>query len=845
MERGIIKYVLVFLSLFLSFNATQGNNISDASGGDYVTFKVVIEREDIGVVGSICFDEIVFVNLIELMDILGFPYQWESKTKKFKVCCPTPKNCLTIQQDSLIRQDSISIFPDSVILYDEDALYVRSSSISTLLGIECSVIFQSLKIKIEKRDDFPVLVLRDQEIRRKRMMNGRENILFHKVDTLPLSLSRLSSLGYALSANSSKEGLVDSYNTVVSANGEFLKGALHLNYNHTGGELSSVPDQFTLKHSYTLRYKWLKQLSFFRDYSNLTLDLDGYASGVYLSNDNTTFFNMRYYLYKGRTRPNTEVEIYNNSTLVSFISSDSLGNYEVIIPVNSGVNNISAVTFNAYGESISDDKTIYMPQNMEPHKKFRYAFSAGYADSRKSFSGVSFAYGLTPYITVTALAEAMYAHGNIVSLAGVGFKFALSPGFQGGVDYLPGVKYAANLTGNVKRFLGYNVSYEEYKSNQTIIASAPLRSFKMDLTTEIPFFRLSNNLTFSLRQNNYKSSNSFSSNIRWNMFLRDLSASIYATSSSQKSFTIDNINLGTRLGYRITNRIYNELNYSCFYSRNDHRVRNRVQYQLAKKLMGNLSVEYQSMHKNFIAELGVTFRFPWMTIGSNMRMNNAEWTLNNSISGGMNFYKNKTIDFSNQSLSGSSLHVALFVDKNGNGKYEKDEEIIEGGKVIVKTGAEISYKKSGAYFRNIAPENAFKLVIPRQVFKDISWQITPIEMAIYLAPYQSRSLFFPVKVISEIAGYVFVLDKGKQEFLQNIPIEITHTRNGNTIKLITDEWGSYSYLGLTAGEYEISIESDQLIVVGENKIHITIPEANEGEQLEGLDFEVRIRDDVK
>jgi hypothetical protein len=94
-----------------------------------------------------------------------------------------------------------------------------------------------------------------------------------------------------------------------------------------------------------------------------------------------------------------------------------------------------------------------------------------------------------------------------------------------------------------------------------------------------------------------------------------------------------------------------------------------------------------------------------------------------------------------------------------------------------------------------------------------------------------------VKVISEISGCVFRLNNGQQEFLENVIVEVRSLNNGNSMKLLTDEWGTYSYLGITAGEYEISIISDQVKVVSDKTLHLIIPESEEGDQLDGLDFE--------
>lgn len=842
MERNSLGYIslnvlfLLFLPVGFVFPSAKYSDIGLNDEDDLITFKLLIGRNEIGSIENICREEMVYICMSQLMDLLGYTYQWKSEEELFSSCCPDSKHCFSVKKNNIIRNDTTYIIPDSLIIYANQNLYLHSSYIKLVCSFDLNVIFQSLKVAVDDKVIFPVIRLRDLEIRRKRMINGKENIQLQNVDTLSLKMARLNSVGYALSANISGKG-VDSYNTVVSTNGSFLKGALSLNFNHSKSK-NYKADQLTFKLDYMLQNKLLKQITFFRDYNTFKMNLGGYSSGIYLSNDNTSFFNKRYYLYKGKTRPNTDVEIYNNKTLVSFISADSLGHYETIIPVTGGTNTISAVTFNDYGESISDEKIIYMPVNLEPAKKFKYVITSGYSDANRLFAGLSTAYGVTSHLTVTADTEIILDHGKISGIAGVGLKLGWKQWFQASADYFPFVKYEFNLTGNLYRYIGYNILYEHYSKGQNQIQNAPIRNFQANLSTEIPIRSLQNNLSLSIQQTDYFSGGNFCSYIRGNLFKNNLSSSIHVTSNSQQSFKIENITFGGRFGYRINKRIYNDFNYDYFTSIKDHRFRNRLQYQFATKFFGTVDLQYFTKNRNFMAEIGIVYRIPSLTIGSNIRVDNNLWSVNSSISGGFNRYANNKIDFSNRSLSGSSLHVALFVDKNGNGKYETDEEIIEDAKIIVKTGAETVKRKSGSYFRNISPYYAFKLIIPRQSFRDISWQVTPVEKAICLLPYQSRSLYFPVRVISEISGKVFKMNNGKPICLKNVLITITHKENGNVIKVLTDEWGFYSYWGLTVGTYEVALDMEKLNVKGERILYVDIPESSDGVQLEEVDFEV-------
>lgn len=807
------------------------------SDDEYVVFKLIVNQEEVGQIETIFRPEGIYVSLLEGMEKLGYRFDYDAARGRFSTYCPDKDHPIRLHADTLYTVAGQQLLPDSLLIIRPQNLYLRSDYFVPLCGIRLEVVFQSLKIIIKSDQPFPFEALYQQTLRQQKFKSSREKYKQEEVDSIPLSKLRLNTLGYALAGSVSKSGF-DGYDALLSTNSEVLRGALNLNYNYSAQKTGSR-QEFNFRHTYEYDHRWLRQLAFFRQPGTVLMsDLDGYANGVYLSNDNALFFNRRYYLYKTKTRPNANVEIYSNGELASFVTSDSLGNVEAIVPVMEGMNNLAAAVVNEYGQSVSSEQSVYISPDMLPRKQFRYQFSSGVSDSGLFFSGLTAEYGVSAFLTVSARAEALLKEKHPSALLGAGFKLMIWQWLQLGAEYYPEVKQKFLLTGTTNRYLGYTLTYEQYRKGQQLLPLAPLKDMRLSISSELPFRHLQNGVSFSLRDLRYTAGTSFSSSLRVNIFKGSFLFAGQLTTASQKSFRFENLAYGVRIGYRFKQDFYNELNYDRQPSINEHSFRNRFQFKLANNLQGNATASYYVRSKYISADVGVTYRLPWVTLRGGARSSFPEWGVNAGVEGSVRLYPNHKIECDNRNSAGASLHVAVFADINGNLSYDKGEPILSDAKVLLKTGAEISRKPSGIYFRNIAPGHAFRVIVPRQPLSDISWQITPFEKVLYLSPGQSHSLYVPVQVISEIAGEVYGMEKGKRKPMRGVKIRLVRQSDNYTITERTDEWGCYYFNSLTAGTYTLEPQSDHpaLSFKGQQRT-VVVPEGAEGIQLEGISFE--------
>lgn len=832
-RRSEIKrlYILFVFQLILSVPSVA------QSEDEYVVFKLIVNQEEIGQIETIYRPEGIYVSLPEGMNKLGYRYEYDAAKSFFSTCCLDKEHCFQLHADTLDTASGRRLLPDSLLIIRPQNLYLRSDCFDPLCGIQTEINFQSLKINIKSDKTFPFEALHRQMLRQQDFKTSRENNRLETVDTIPLRKMYLNTLGYVLTGNFSKNGL-EGYDALISTNSELLRGALNLNYNYSAQKTSSR-QELNFRQTYEYDHRWLRQLAFFRQPGTILMsDLDGYANGVYLSNDNVLFFNRRYYIYKTKTRPNANVDIYSNGELASFVTADSLGNVEAIIPVMEGENTVSAVIVNEYGQSASTEQSVYISPDMLPRKQFRYQFSSGISDSGMQFTGLTAEYGATNFLTVSSRAETILKGKHFSVLSGVGFKLMLWKWLQLGADYYPKVKHRLLLTGSTNRYLGYTIVYEEFRKEQRILPLAPLKDFRVSINSELPFLNLQNGITFSLRDLRYRSNTSFTSSLRLNIFRGNFLFSGYLSTVSRKSFVFENFTYGGRIGYRIKQDFYNELSFDRQPSINKYIFRNRFQFKLINNLQGNVTADYHAGSKYTSIELGITYRIPWATLRGSARTAFPEWNVNTGVEGSIRLYPNHNLECDNRNTTGASLHIAVFADINGNQSYDKGEPIIPEAKVLIKTGALITTKASGIYFRNIAPGHAFKVIIPRQPLVDISWQITPFEKVLYLSPGQSHSLYVPVQIISEIAGEIYAMDKEKRKPVRGIMVKLVRQGDNYTVTEHTDEWGTYHFNNLTTGIYTIEPQPHNPDLTFKEQCRtVVVPEGAEGIQIEGVNFE--------
>ncbi|MGL4292673.1 MAG: hypothetical protein ACRCSQ_03730 [Bacteroidales bacterium] len=792
------------------------------------------------------------VRLFEILDMLEFRYvaNWE-------------RHIFTsfIEQDRWYRisGDTIQLWNGTILPQKTKArwsvsndLYVTPAFLEEFYQLETALKFEDMAVFITSKNSEVYRQNKERIRRLEQEKKIKEENTFLNVDTLRLANLKINAFSYTFSQNSNY-GKTTNYffDAQNSLRGELLSGAFYLRYNYGSGKRrGGVFDNLRFNwERLDLKSKLVKSVFVNHDFANLITSTGGYASSVTLSNTSKQASLERTYLYEGKTLPDSRVEVYNNNQIIEYVNSDSLGYFSVEIPVSDAENNLKAITYNALGIPVVDAKLAYVPTGAVGKGDLIYRLTTGVSDNGDLFINPLFEYGVYPWLSVLLGNETVVRVGagfhnrrkDNTSAALLGLRASYPKWGCLDLKYMPAQLIQLRFSVNYA-FLRTNVSYEHRSSHQTISNTLIKDLLQMNLSGN--FNRgISGNYMLGLNYYSYQKGlkpmqNSFASVNIW----RKSVTGNFTINTMSDYFRFRNPVFSTRVGVYLNKKIYNELMLEYSSGKIDRfRIGNRLNVQFKNKLTAFVDASYQFKGMQRYVNVGISWRLPFMLVNAGSSCNFSNTNTYAQLSGSVLFQGN-TIGFSDMVSTSSSLNVALFVDANGNGRRDKGEPLIQNPKMQIFTAAAKTEMSDGVIFTGSAPNKPFRLSVPQQKLGDISWQIDDYNKSLILMPYQTRCLFIPVKVITEIAGQVTCSCNGQVDYVKNVFITITDESTGEQKRVMTDDWGNYIYMGLTCGSYLVDISPVSLKNHGMTKQdpiqthRLEIKPALEGLQLDGFDF---------
>lgn len=800
-----------------------------------VSFKIYIHRTELGFIDAISSDTTLWLDLPALTAALGLEFTFHTDSLYFSTCLPDAKHCFVIHADTLIQNGTLQNLHNRLIWRDNNRLYIQTDLLHKLSGLTLDINTKSLSVSILNGDSIPTILRKEQELKREIQFQKKLQAIHTKADTIPVRDFHWSSLGYSISPTISTNGTI---NFIASGNmtAELLKGAFYANYNYSGFSTYN-------RHLVTFRWdnrrinsSWLKQLSLVRTYSNLIMRTHGYSNGIYISNDLWNHSEKREYTFQGNTTPLTPVEIYTNGQLQEYIHSDSAGHYSTILPISPGDNKITAIAYDEYAIPMRHDATLFLPPDMQPEGKLSYKAAAGYIDDGNIYLNGNLAYGISDFLTLRFATENILYRNHLRSIAILGGSYAYRKTLRINTEYIPTVRWNAYISTNYREKISTSLFYEKYQKGQNKITYAPLQHLRFSLNSEIPLWYTNSLINLNIEHYKYEYASTFYTDLRWFLYLRRLTLSFSLATNAQNTIELARPVYGIQLGYYFRGKLYNELSYDYFSYFGQSRIRNRINYQSSNSFRFFIDTNYEFTFRHFNLSFGITWRLPTLEINTSTNVTRNFASTTTQASGSVLFYGKGIHTFTNRYIAGASLHVALFLDLNGNNQYDRGEQIMPNTKVLVNSVSECVRNKHGIFFLNIPADYMFRMVVPNQQFDDISWQVTPFERVLLLSGYQEKSIYVPIHIVSEVIGQVNCAERP----VADLPIVITNTATGKEITVSTDDWGFYNYTGLTCGTYRIDIPEEVLssrhLQTTTSALELQIPMSREGILIEGKDF---------
>lgn len=819
--------VIFFFCICINIRATFAQEPEEA------IFKLTANEWMLGDVRVVSLDTLVWISLSDLAERLGYDYSVEPEKFMFNTCLPVAGNCFTFRRDTLSFQNRNTVCANQLVWID-GAPYADNRLLHDLTGIKIEVNYRGLVVILHSDILFPVILRQQQEEKRRliRSVTIRKTV----VDSFPSSLFRLSSVGYNAAFYTPLTQGVNSVNAGGNLTGIVCGGALRVLYNYSS--LASKDDKHysTFLWDYqNFRLGWVRQASLFRRYSGFIMHTSGYANGVYFSNEVLGQVETRRYRLDAVALPGQGVEIRNNGKFIDYVQADSNGRYTCDVPMTAGDNQLLTTAYDKFAIPFSVEKAVRLYPDMQPDKKLSYKASAGWVDDGNKFLTSQWYYGLTNFLTLRAGNEILWDH-RFQTLFTVGGSYVPGKDFRINAEYIPTVRWNTSVNMGYKNKIHSTLFYEHYQKNQTKVLYAPQSRLSFDLNAELPLAGLRSLLNVGMQYYEYPFMQSFNLNFRQNFYFRQLTAGWFLSSVSQRFLTAERWTCGVRAGYYLRNGWNTELTYEYSTFPWQSRLRNRINYQKGRTLSFYTDTDYEFYHRGYFFSLGITWNLPSVRLRSSANVSRHSASVGNEIAGSILLFGKGRYLFANNN-GGSSLCVVVFLDDNGNGEYDRGEQVMRDADVFVHATAETVRNNRGIFFLNLPGETPFRVVIPSQHFKDIDWQVKPYEKMLVLREFQEEVIFVPVHVLSEVSGQI----ASGTTPLSGVPVELTNLSTGRKQTIISDLWGFFTSSSITCGKYSVRISPDylsakQLKVTKQLISEFEVAAGKEGYQIDGLDF---------
>lgn len=159
------------------------------------------------------------------------------------------------------------------------------------------------------------------------------------------------------------------------------------------------------------------------------------------------------------------------------------------------------------------------------------------------------------------------------------------------------------------------------------------------------------------------------------------------------------------------------------------------------------------------------------------------------------------------SLQRGGVAGRVFLDLNGNGRFDLDEEGLPNVRVQVGAGSATSDEDGVYRVGDILPFEPVLVVVDSLSFESPLWVAPYRTIAVTPAPNRSTRVDIPLVMGAVVEGTVARIFGGAPQGVAGVPLILTDRRTGERRSMTTFSDGVFYTLGITPGDYELTVEA--------------------------------------
>ena len=852
-SKGIGLFVLLF---FLNFNTVQANEYSKeilldpVNKFDEVPVEILVKGYLNFEANVIITDKnSVYINVEELFRKLGIYCVSENNGNQLKGFIENEKTPYVIDFDlKQINKGDKSVKSVNGIIKEMGAIYVETTVINEVFGLNMVFNFRSLSIKLDSEFELPLVKQARLEKMRQNIskLQSKSDVVIDTIIGRKYHLFKGGTMDWAVNSfQAQAEKINNSFS--IGLGSELLYGDATIRFNYF---------EQTKFDSRQLYYNWrwidndnkfVKQVQLGRiGVQSIALIRGPVVGASFTNSPNTVRKATGTYTINDYTDPNWTVELYINDALVDYTQADASGLYVFKVPIVYGYTKLKLRFYGPLGEERIEEKTMNTPYTFMPTNILEYKVSGGIVDDGNgtTMGRGEFNYGLNRRITIGGGLEYL---SNIVNNPLIPFaNLSIQPFSKMVVN----MKYAydVSFTGLVNYYLGQRtfleLDYSKYVDGQKAVLNNANEERKLSLTLPYKLAIISGNAKLSFNQYVYDVFN-------FNQFDAVLSARYknYSSNISLASNWIDTQSPFMTSTIVVSRKLANGLIFrpSLQYNITDNKMM-RTRAEVEKRVLKmSYSASYERNFQFATDNVFLNFKYDlsFARTAIATTYNNKQISVSETAQGSIAFGAGNGVvkTGNNSALGKGGILFYPFIDLNRNGKWDKGEKKVLLSKIRVSGGKAVTSEKDSIV--RVSDLNAFinyDIEFSESELDNISWRFKNKTFQVLIDPNQYKKIEVPILVMGEVNGKVFLKSDNVINGQDRITVQIFDAKGQKVAETQTESDGYYSYLGLNPGKFSIRIDDEQLKKLGYQsmpKTHVVqIKIEEDGTVLQGLDFEI-------
>jgi cell division protein FtsN len=846
-RRMNIMLFRILVLIFLIFCIVPPNNLFGQNDPDEISVFLDVPGLGAGEIDAFIQGQNLFLPVTDLFDFLkirNIPSEGLETISGFFI---SPEATYTISRtdNKIVYQGKNYDLEPTDLIRTESNLYLKSSYFGKVFGLSCSFNFRSLSVTVISKLELPL-------IREMRLEEMRENLKHLKggvsADTSIKQSRPLFKFGMAdWSVLATEEPKGQSETNLNLGLGAMIAGgeATAALYYNSKERFSEKQQQYLWRYVNN-DFKPLRQIIAGKIITNSIASIYNPVIGVQFTNTPTTYRrSFGTYTLSDRTEPGWIVELYVNSVLVDYVKADASGFFTFQVPLVYGNSIVRLKFFGPWGEEKIREQNINIPFNFLPVNTMEYTVSAGIVEdsvaSRISRANVN--YGVTRNLTAGVGIEYLSSLTANPAMPFFNASYRITNNLLLTGEYNYKVRAKGTLSYRLPSNLQLDINYTWYDKNQKAINFNYREERKAALSMPLKIGKLATYQRFSIYQIVLPDTKYTTG--EWLFSGSVLGASTNLTTyaifvEQSKTNIYSNLSLALRLPANFV--LMPQIQYE--YMKNKViSARLGLEKHILKHAFLNMSYEHLFINNSKLAEVGLRYDFSFAQTGVSMRQTGNKSSFVQYARGSIiNDTKTKYVGVDNRSNVGKGgISIVAFLDINSNGKKDTGEPKAEGLNIRANGGrVERSDRDTTIRILNLESYTDCFIELDQSSFDNISWKLPYQTINVAVDPNIIKSIEIPISVVGEASGKVLLEKDGEYKGLGRIIIVFYGNNMRYAAKILTEDDGYFSYLGLTPGKYTVKIDTSQLRRLGmisEPGSHdIVIEGGIDGDVVDGIDF---------